>query len=307
MVDGLGADRRRADLPLARRRVAKRDRAGQLAHLDRRQRGGDVAGDAVLERGLGRSRPPDRDLHVGPEAGREEHQALDVVEVQVGEQDVDLRCGDAGRGPGCGCPVPASRISSSPLSRHELHAGRVPAVAVHLRPRRRNRASRSPDLDPHRRTSSPPFASSGQKKIIAPEDPCSEATIGKALDSISCSSPARRADPEHGVGGAAVADRLGGRKIVQRHRLAVVAERPVGGGPLLGAHAPRRPRTSAPAARRRPRCRRPAPRARRPGRRVSRCWSAGCGPGSARGASGREPPSCSFSHPSSQSARSRAR
>ena len=77
---------------------------------------GDVAGDPVLERGLRRGRPPDRDLHVGAEAGREEHQALDVVEVQVGEQDVDLRCAWPGRGPGVRIPVPASRIRSSPLS-----------------------------------------------------------------------------------------------------------------------------------------------------------------------------------------------
>ena len=56
--DGLGADRRAAELPLGRRGVAEGDRAGKLADLDRRQRGGDVAGDAVLERGLGRGRAP---------------------------------------------------------------------------------------------------------------------------------------------------------------------------------------------------------------------------------------------------------
>ena len=136
-------------------------------------------------------------------------------------------------------PVPASRIRSSPLVEGELHAGRVPAVAVHLRPRGGDRASRAPDLDPHRGTSSPLFAFRGQKRIIAPEDPSSEATIGKVLDSISCSVSARRADPVHAVGRPALADRLGPRQVVQRDRLAIVVEGPVGGDPFLGAHAPR--------------------------------------------------------------------
>ena len=79
-------------------------------------------------------------------------------------------------------PVPASRITCSPLVERELHARRVAPVAVHLRPRGRDRSARAPDLDPHE--SSPLSSSRGQKKIIAPEDPSSEATIGNALDSI---------------------------------------------------------------------------------------------------------------------------
>ncbi len=60
-----GADPRRADLPLGLRAVAEGDVAGQLAHLDRRERRRDVAGDAVAQRGLRRGRAPDHDLGLG--------------------------------------------------------------------------------------------------------------------------------------------------------------------------------------------------------------------------------------------------
>jgi hypothetical protein len=46
---------------------------------------GDVAGEALAQRASGRWRTPDGDLDLGIEEGCEEHQALDVVEVQVGE------------------------------------------------------------------------------------------------------------------------------------------------------------------------------------------------------------------------------
>src|SRR5438046_1191965 len=56
--------------------------------VQRGQRRGEVAGRALAQR-VRWGRAPDDDLGVGLEEGREEHQPLDVVEVQVGEQDVD--------------------------------------------------------------------------------------------------------------------------------------------------------------------------------------------------------------------------
>ena len=89
-------DRRRsdpcgADLPLDVRAVPERDVARELAHLDRRKRGRDVARDPVLERCVGSGRSPDDDLGVRPEGRGEEHETLDVVEVKVGQKDVELR------------------------------------------------------------------------------------------------------------------------------------------------------------------------------------------------------------------------
>ena len=140
----------------------------------------------------------------------------------------------------CGSRCPRRGSGPRRSSRHDLHAGGVPAVAVHLRPRGRDRASRAPDLDPHRRASSPPFvARGGQKRIIAPEDPSSEATIGKALDSISCSSPLAERIRNTAWAGRPLRTAWVAGRSSSGDRLAVVAEGPVGGGPLLGAHAPR--------------------------------------------------------------------
>ena len=90
VVDSFGADARAADVPLAHRAVAKVELAGQLAHVDRSQGGGKIARDAHFQRHTRRRGPPDGHAIVRVEQGREEEQALNVVEVQVGEQDVDV-------------------------------------------------------------------------------------------------------------------------------------------------------------------------------------------------------------------------
>ena len=165
----------------------------------------------------------------------------------------------------------------------DLDAGRVAAVAVHLRPRRRDGAARAPDLDLHQPPS--PFSESGQKRIIAPDDPCSEATIGNALASIEIRSPlAARIVKVPCAGRPARIASVVARPSTSSG-VAVLVERAERRGPLLGAHPARRPRTSARAAPRPPRCRRRRRRRRRAGTRASRCSSAGCGRGSARAAS----------------------
>src|SRR5215212_2963008 len=179
MRDRFGTDRGRVEFPFRGRGVAERDRAGKLAHLDRGEWRGDVACDAILERRLGRGRAPDRDLRIRAEARRKEHQALDVVEVKVSEQDVDPRSSQefepqrANSRAGVEDQLLATR-------EHDLHAGGVAAVAVHAGAGSRYRSACSPDLDLH---------VSLQKKIIAPEVPSSEATMGTALASIPWFSP----------------------------------------------------------------------------------------------------------------------
>jgi len=96
VVDGLRPDPRGADLPLDGVGLAEGDERGQLPDLDRRERRRDVARDAVAQRGLRRGRTPDHDLGLRAERRREEHQPLDVVKVEMGEQDVD-RLLDAGQ------------------------------------------------------------------------------------------------------------------------------------------------------------------------------------------------------------------
>jgi hypothetical protein len=56
--------------------------------VERRERRGEVAREALGQR-LGVGRAPENDLGIWDEQGREEHQPLDVLEVELGEQDVD--------------------------------------------------------------------------------------------------------------------------------------------------------------------------------------------------------------------------
>src|SRR5689334_13332758 len=182
-----GADAGRADLPLALRAVAEGDVAGKLAYLYRRERGGDVAGDAVAQRGLGRGRPPDHDLGLGTEGGGEEDEALDVVEVEVGEEDVEAgRLVGQGEAEAADAGAGVERQHRA-VSEGDADAGGVAAVADRFRPRGRDRAPRSPELDLHAGSAPLTFAR-GQKTAIAPCEPCG-VWIGKAETSTSCWVP----------------------------------------------------------------------------------------------------------------------
>jgi len=68
------------DLPLALRAGAEGDPGRELVQVDRRERRGEVAGEAVAQR-LSSGWAPDDDLRVGREQRCEEQQSLDVVEV----------------------------------------------------------------------------------------------------------------------------------------------------------------------------------------------------------------------------------
>src|SRR4051812_9424770 len=182
--DRSGSNRGGPDLPLAVRGVAEGDVAGELPHLDRGQRRRDVARDPVPQGGLRRLRTPDHDLGARPEGRREEHQPLDVVQVQMRQEDVDARAllrerqahaADAG-----------ARVEGEdgPVVQRDLYARGIAAVPRGLGARRGHRPARAPDLDLH----SPAASASGQKNTMAPLVP-SLARIGSALASIACSSP----------------------------------------------------------------------------------------------------------------------
>src|SRR5262249_40863371 len=124
-------------------------------------------------------------LGVAAEAGREEHQPLDVVEVEVGEENADRRVlGDA-EAEG---PDPGASVEDQPLAAAEGHldAGGVAAVAVHPRPRTGDRAPRTPNLHPPALAS---VAARGHQRIIAPVSSAPDPTSGNALASIVCSAP----------------------------------------------------------------------------------------------------------------------
>src|SRR5205085_3728978 len=183
-----GTNSRRADLPLAVRRVAEGDVAGELTHLDRRERRRDVAGDPVLQRGLRGGRTPDDDLGLRLEGGGEEDQPLDVVEVQVREQDVETcRLVAAGEAEAAD-PGPGVEGEQRSVGEGDLDAGGVAPVADRLRARRGHRAAGSPELQVHSQPPRVALSLVGQKKAIPPREPCG-VRIGSAETSISCSEP----------------------------------------------------------------------------------------------------------------------
>src|SRR5262245_57649193 len=99
--------------------------------------------------------------------------------MEVSEQYVHVGRGREAQAQG---PDPGAGIEQQLLAavQEELDRGRVAAVAVHLRSRCGNRAPGAPDPDLHALSA---FCSSvGQNRIMAPEEPSSEATIGNALD-----------------------------------------------------------------------------------------------------------------------------
>ena len=256
-----------------------------------------MGGHPLLEQCLRRGRPPDPDLRLGAKAGREEHQPLDVVQVEVGEQDVDP--GSRSRGSRPGAPGFPSRRRAAAARR--CRAGPAPKTCC-----RRSDSSPAPVPGPSRAppqtltfmvSASPRPSSVGQNRTIAPEDPSSEATIGNALDAISRSAtPAERMRNTACAGLPSRTAYVVKARVVEHNRLAVLAERPMGGDPLLRAH-PANVLEQAP--RRGPRGLVVEHQDRilidEEGRRREGS-SAGCGPGSAPGASGRERPSGPLSH-----------
>ncbi len=194
VVDRLRADSGGTDLPLDRVRLAEGHERGQLADLDRCEWRRDVAGDAITQGGLGRSRTPDHDLGLRPERGREEHQTLDVVEMQMGEQDVDRLLDTGQREPEVADARAGVKDQRAAVRQRHLDAGGVAAVPHRLRARSGDRPPRAPHLDLHRASSPSTRWSSdtGQKITTAPLEPPGP-TIGIVLASTSaCSPPAAR-------------------------------------------------------------------------------------------------------------------
>ena len=111
MADQRGADPERADLERRARHLVAGD-AGQIAQMHREQRRREVARQPRLERQRAARRPPDVDLDVGLIERGEEAQALDVVHVQVGQQDVDAADAAGSWAPSRRMPVPASSTST---------------------------------------------------------------------------------------------------------------------------------------------------------------------------------------------------
>ena len=65
---------------------------------------------------------PDDDLGLGPEHRREEHEPLDVIEMQVRQQDVQRPVGGWQRQPEAADSGPAVEHQDGPVRKRQLHA-----------------------------------------------------------------------------------------------------------------------------------------------------------------------------------------
>src|SRR5215213_11253083 len=109
---------------------------------------------------------------------------MDVVEVEVGEEDVE-----PGRLVGqrqAEAADPGARVERQhrAVGEGDADAGGVAAVADRFRPGGRDRAARPPELDLHAGPAPLPFFKEGQKTAIAPCEPCG-VRFGKAETSTS--------------------------------------------------------------------------------------------------------------------------
>src|SRR5829696_283827 len=250
MCDGLGADLRRPDFPLGRGRVAEVDIAGELADLNGGEGSGDVARDPLLERGLGRGRAPDRDLGLGAEAGGKEHQSLDVVEMEVGEQDVHPRQLLADADPEAANAGAGVDDQGGAVGELELDAGGVAPIAVHLRPGGRNRPACPPYLDLHpyltAPLSAPPYRplTAVALLVLRPEEDhrallpaLGDDRQRAGLDLVLL--PLRGSDLELAMCRLAPPEGLGHRPVLDRRRFAALIEGGQRVTPVLRLHSPR--------------------------------------------------------------------
>ena len=90
VLDGRRSNADTRDLELVLPDLPEGRVTGDLVERHGEQRWRDVAGDVLLERPLGRSRPPHVDVALRVEQGEEEPETLDVVEVHVRQQQVHL-------------------------------------------------------------------------------------------------------------------------------------------------------------------------------------------------------------------------
>ena len=266
--DRRGADRGRADRPLAVRRVAERHVTGQLAHLHAATAAPRCSGRCGPRAARRGPAGPQITISVlGPKQRREEHQPLDVIEVQVGEQQVQRPgCPAAGTGPAAdaGAGVEHEHVA---VGERDLHARGVAAVAGGLRARRRHRAARAPDLA---RALSPP------RRGRARRSPSRRGAVAGGdrdrahLDAVLARRRASGCRSARGRGGPRRSAIVSGSCSMSSGRPSR-SKGPKAVAPLLRAHPARPPRSAGRAARPPRRCRR---RARPPRRRGRRAWRA---------------------------------
>ena len=145
-----GPNGRRADRHALLGGVMEGDPRRDVDQPDREQRGREIDGDALGQALYRRGRPPEMDLGAGDEERTEEPEPLQMIEMQMGEEDVQLARGLGAHGDAqraqSGAGVEDERV---PALEPDLQARGVAAVADRLGAWRGQRTTASPDVCLH--------------------------------------------------------------------------------------------------------------------------------------------------------------
>src|SRR4029079_7452601 len=147
---------------------------------DREEGRREVSRDSLPQRRRRGRRPPEPELPAGGPERREEAEPFDVVEMEVGEADVEVAVISLEQ-PLPELADPRARVEDQrrAVGELELDTGGVAAVADRRGPRRGERAPRTPNADDH-------GAAGGSQKIeMAPTTSSGREKSGNAVTVIS--------------------------------------------------------------------------------------------------------------------------
>ena len=185
MEHEIGEERDTVALPRFRGQIVKRDASRDVAQVEREQRRRERAQDAFPQRQDRRAWPPNVQRHCPVPQRGEEPQTFEMVEMKVRQEQVNPPC-PAFEEVAAKFPDPRAGVEHERLlvSHHHLDARGVSAKLDRRWARSWQRASTSPDLHAHRHHCSP-----RQKITTMPTNSSVRANSGKAVDSISRSTP----------------------------------------------------------------------------------------------------------------------
>ena len=150
MDDVLGNDLEAADAYRLLGRVMQHDASVEVADPDREERRREIACEASPQVHRRGGRAPNMDLAGGPKERGKEAEALDVVHVEVGQEDVQPLDGRVDGGSEPADAGPGIEREDGAIGAHDLDRGGVAPVARRFRAGAGERPAGPPQADDHR-------------------------------------------------------------------------------------------------------------------------------------------------------------
>ena len=207
-------ERRALDRPRLLGDVVERQSSRDLTEVDREERRRERAPNSSPEALHRRARAPEVDRHSLVEQGREEPEPFEMVEMEMGEQQVDSpRPSLLQRRPEVTDPGPGVEHEDGAVVQRDLDRGRIPAVVDGLGAGRGDRAPATPDRHAHRLL--PPEDDDDADELVRVGEERERGHRHLAVDSV----PAR--DPDAHVRRAALVERDPARQSLDRQLLTI--------------------------------------------------------------------------------------